>query len=666
MAKKSNLERFEDAYNESLGETAQFLEEAYTDYQFFVGNQWTQQEKTYLKKFNRETVVFNYTRRFIKRVGGHQRKNRLATVIQPRENQDEYIAELYDDVSKWVHQRGKIYQRISEAFEKGALVPGWNLLHIYMDYSADPINGMPKVARRGYNTFLLAPDFKELDLSDCRYIITRDYMSKDDAKRLLPKKARAIEDLKGGQKDNKFEFSGTQHLKNEDIVSYTEFWERISEKRYMLMNNLSGKSEKWVGTKKDLDEHVEKFPWITYIAYFEPTVQQTVFIQGEEMYHGIDPYGSIEKKIGFNDYPFVLVSGYFEPEMDLFEWKCQGVVRTLRDAQREENKRRSQMFTILDSSPYGGYIVKNGSVINNDDLYQSGPGVVITLDEAAQMGDLQELRSREVPQSTMLLSQQLKQDMVELGGGSEEFMGTADLGNTQVSGTLAKIRASQSVESLQDLLDNLNHAQESLGSKLIKLYRINFTKEFVERITGKEVPDSFFTEEVEKYDILAAEGMLTDTNRNLAYVQALQARQAGVNIPDRFIQEIIPIANKSRLNEIYEEEAQQAQEAQQKVLEQEEIAKRLANAETISRLSLADERKARAKADVGLLIERTSEASQNNSLAVLNQVRAMSELSEMEQNRVLGAYQFILDLQDREEEKDFMRQEMSVAKSEGI
>ena len=649
--KKSNLDRFEDAYLESLGETSQFLEEAYTDYQFFVGDQWTSSEKSYLKKFNRETVVFNYIRRFIKRVGGHQRKNRLATVIQARENQDEYIAELYDDVSRWVHHSGKIYQVLSEAFEKGSLVPGWNLLHCYMDYSTDPINGMPKVARRGYNTFLLAPDFTNLDLSDCRYVITRDYMSKDDAKRLLPNKSRAIDDVQGGQIDNKFEFTGTKHLKDDEIVAYTEFWERVSEKRYMVLDNLEGTSEKWIGTKKALDEHVEQFPWKTFFTYFEPTVQQTIFVQDQEMYHGKDPYGSKERNIGFNEYPFTLVSGYFEPDMDLFEWKCQGVVRTLRDAQREENKRRSQMFTILDSSPYGGYIVKNGSVINNDDLYQTGPGVVITVDEAAQMSDLQEMRPREVPQSTMLLSQQLKQDMVELGGGSEEFMGTADLGNSQVSGTLAKMRASQSVESIQDLFDNLNHAQESVGRKLVKLYRINFTKELVERITGKQVPDEFFTEEVEKYDILAAEGMLTDTNRNLAYVQALQARDRGIPIPNKFIISNMPIANKSDLMEAYEEEEQQAQQQQQKLLEQEEIGKRLANAETIHKLSLSEQQRKRAVADEALAMERVSESKLNQSRvidtridAILKQIQATKEIQGMDLARMQSAIRFILEL----------------------
>jgi len=649
--KKSNKDRFKESYDEALGEEANYLEEANTDFKFFVGDQWSTKEKTYLKKFNRETVVFNYMRRFIKRVGGYQRKNRLGTNIEATEGQDEYVAELYDDVSKWIHKKSRIYQKLSEAFEKGSLVSGMNLLHVYMDYSVDPINGMPKVARRAHNTFLLAPDLTELDLSDCRYIITCDFMTKDEAKKLLPNKEKAIEDLRGGSVDNLFEFAGTKHLDNDEMVAYHEFWERIAVKSYMILNNATGETAKWRGSKKELDEHIINFPWITYIKYYEQTVQQTIFVQGEEMYHGIDPHGSKERGISFGDYPFVLVSGYFDSDVSGFEWKFQGLARVLRDAQREENKRRSQMFSILDSAPNGGYIVKNGSVINNNDLYQSGPGVVITIDEAAQMTDIQELRAREIPQSTMLMSQQLKQDLVELGGGSEEFMGTADVGNSQISGTLAKMRASNSVESLQDLLDNFSFSQEDLGQKIVKLVRINFTPEYVQRITGKEVPDEFFTQEVEKFDVLAAEGMLTDTNRNLSYVQSLQARERGVNIPEKFIIANIPIANKRELMKVYAEEAEEAKKQQIKLIEQEDIAKRLANAETIHKLSLAEQQRKRGVADEALAMERVSESKLNQSRvidtrmdSILKQIQVTKEIEGMDLERLQSAIRFILEM----------------------
>ena len=119
----------------------------------------------------------------------------------------------------------------------------------------------------------------------------------------------------------------------------------------------------------------------------------------------------------------------------------------------------------------------------------------------------------------------------------------------------------------------------------------------------------------------------------------------------------------------FEQEQQAAQQQQAKIAEQEELQMKLASAEVISKLSLSKERQARAKADIGLLIERTSEASQNNSLAVLNQVKAMSEISGMEQDRIMNALQFIMALQDKSEQEDKEREaissiEASIAPSE--
>jgi len=92
----------------------------------------------------------------------------------------------------------------------------------------------------------------------------------------------------------------------------------------------------------------------------------------------------------------------------------------------------------------------------------------------------------------MALSQQLKQDLVELAGGSEEFMGTAEIGNTQISGTLAKMRASNSVETLQDILDNLNYAQEGLGRKIVKLIKINLPRNLLNVLQARKYQKSFF------------------------------------------------------------------------------------------------------------------------------------------------------------------------------
>jgi len=86
-----------------------------------------------------------------------------------------------------------------------------------------------------------------------------------------------------------------------------------------------------------------------------------------------------------------------------------------------------------------------------------------------------------------------------------------------------------------------------------------------------------------------------------------------------------PIQAKTELLKEVEANAQAASQQAQKMeelqMQQLDIQNKLSEAEIVSKLSLSTEREARAKADIGLLIERTSESKQNQSEAVLNQVK---------------------------------------------
>ncbi len=67
-----------------------------------------------------------------------------------------------------------------------AFKSGISLCGIQMDYSKDFINGDISFFKRTYNSFFLDPTFESINLSDCSFAITRDLISKQYAKALLP------------------------------------------------------------------------------------------------------------------------------------------------------------------------------------------------------------------------------------------------------------------------------------------------------------------------------------------------------------------------------------------------------------------------------------------------------------------------------------------------
>jgi len=659
---KDVIKDWEEAYNESLTNWAEYYDEAYTDLKYYVGDQWSESDKKYLKGESRNALVFNKIRRIIKMITGYQRKNRLSSIIEPQEGNDQNTADIFSDLLLWVMNNTHGYEIISSAFE-GACITGANLLSIYMSYDDDRVNGDIKIVKEPFNAFMLDPYFTQADLSDCRYLLRRRYVSKDDAKGLLPGKNNDIDKLKSNNgNDGRFTYMPYSRKDSADLFAYDEYWKRVSKKRKLLVDRSTGETRLWEGGASQLSEFKGQFPWVDIMTVYEKSVELNVILNGELMYSGSDPFG-------LGDYPFVPVLGFYESQYDDYSYKLQGVVRCMRDPQTEFNKRRSKMIDILDSQVNSGWIYKEGTLRNPLDVYKTGQGVSLVRTQDSQPGDLERIPPAESSQSLFALSEELNRDIMEIPGANEELLGVADAGNTQMSGVLAKVRSANGLTTLQDLFDNLSFAQKLLGNKIVKLIQANFTPEKVERITQKQPTPEFYQKDFGKYDCVTVEGMLTDTQRAMHYAQLIQAKSVGINIPDSAIIKALPIQNKAELMDAFEQEQQAAQQQQAKIAEQEELQMKLASAEVISKLSLSKERQARAKADIGLLIERTSEASQNNSLAVLNQVKAMSEISGMEQDRIMNALQFIMALQDKSEQEDKEREaissiEASIAPSE--
>jgi len=640
---EEKIKLYDELYKEASEEWNSFYIQAYRDMSFMSGNQWKQSDKQELNLQGRNAYVFNKIRTIINQISGYQKRNRMSSVCQPREYNDYPSSDFITDLLLYTIEKSDGYNVLSNAFE-GALVTGINLISLWMDYTQDPINGEVKITRDPYNSFILDPSFTKIDLSDCGYVMRRRYVTKDTAKTLVPNMSSFIDNVVPSAKDNKFGYMNyARRGEDRGLLRYDEFWERTTVKKYLIIDQRNGQSDKWNGTKKALEELKKEYPFIKSKAIHDPTVRLNVILEGELVYSEIDPYGT-------GDYPFVPVIGYYTPEYDNFNYKLQGVVRGLRDSQEELNMMRSKASDVIKAQVNSGWMVREGSVKNPADLYRTGQGVVIERSMDSQPADVQKIQASEVSQSLLSMISDLEGQVMSLAGVSEELMGSAEGGNTQVSGILAKQRAYNSVTTLQGLFDNLNTAQSIVSKKIVKMLLANCTVEKAMRIVNKEIPQEMldmssnpptFNKDVAKYDIVVAETALTDNQKNLAYMQMLEARNMGIAIPDRAIINAMPISDKGKLMEAFEEEQQQAQEQAQKVEELEAMNKKLNNAKIYSDIALAESRLKRGTAEDALAIERISEARENVSKAQLNNLELIEKMKGMRQSQLIEALDFI-------------------------
>jgi len=220
-------------------------------------------------------------------------------------------------------------------------------------------------------------------------------------------------------------------------------------------------------------------------------------------------------------------------------------------------------------------------------------------------------------------------------------------------------------------LNNLNRSQQLLTQKIVR-FQQKWSDKKIERISGNPVATMFRDKDLSKYDIICSQGALTNHQKQLQFSQMVELRQLGVEeITGSMLLKHAPIQAKTELLKEVEANAQAASQQAQKMeelqMQQLDIQNKLSEAEIVSKLSLSTEREARAKADIGLLIERTSESKQNQSEAVLNQVKAAAEIQGMEQDQLMSALQFVMELQAKAEIDDKEREIVSsnVAESGG-
>jgi hypothetical protein len=358
-------------------------------------------------------------------------------------------------------------------------------------------------------------------------------------------------------------------------------------------------------------------------------IEKHIIVNDTLMKTEIDPFGLNE----YNSVPFV---GIFEPESDQWGLKIQSLIRCQVDPQREANRRRSQMIDILDSQINSGWIANENSVINPRSLFQTSQGKVIWRREDAPPGAVEKIPPAQIPPSMFQMQELFDRDMMDIVGINDAAMGVSE--NAQESGIMMMLRQGAALVNLQDVFDNLRYSQKAISEKAVKLIQ-TWSPEKVKRIINEEPTQEFYNKDFTKYDIDIAEGMLTDTQKQMYFRQLVDLKQLGAPVTGEMLAKAAPIQGKSEyieeLGQLEQQQAQQAQQAQQVQEQLQDSQRQMSQAKAISDLALSKERFTRSIANLGLEDERASKAVQDRSDATLTRVKAIKELQSLDDDRLL-------------------------------
>ncbi len=570
---------------------------------------------------------FNLTHSSVMVVTGHQRRNRKSTVCIPVKSPVQKTADQFTKCLFHVHGNGG-YQVYSDAFERGALVQGFGLVSIFPDFTSDPVSPDIKMRFVDFKSVMIDPFFRNKDLSDCRYIGTRQYFDREEAKRMYPDHAEEIDQtpLGGAPKDDKFYYMPENFgLQIKNLLAFDEYWYLSQREAIYAVDTMTNEVKEIFGDEEDIRVVMQQMgEKIKLVRKPKQTVRRSILINGRVFTDEERPYG-------IDRYSYVGFYGNFNPDTPYIGYKFKGMVRDMRDAQYLFNVRKVTDLDIL-SSQQQGLKVKKGALVTPDDSVNAGNGRVLVINDKMQMDDVQPMQI--IPPSPVMLQMEdmLKQVMREISGVNEELLGSAV---DDKAGVLSMLRQGAGMTTLQKYFDHFDQSQKECGDIIIQMIQHFWSFGKIKSIIGEEPTPEFDDKAFFTYGAKIVQGVLTETQQQLELAQLFELQQRfGDIFPADEIVENMTIQNKNRIMEKMMQ-AQQAQQQQQQQMQQLQMQQLQVDNETKmsyarSQDGLAQERIAKITTDKAIAEDKLKRAHTEDTAALLNVLKALKELEGMD------------------------------------
>lgn len=585
-----------------------------------------------------QKFFFNMIRRHINMTCGYQRKNRKSSICIPVNDADDVLADQYNKVFKYCDDRDGFQEYLSQSFE-GACDTGMTLLHLYPDYTFDPISGDLFTDCVQYNNFLIDQYFRKQDLSDCNGIWRRRWVNKQGAKNLLPGYASEIDKMKtGGMKDGRFPLQAELlNVAVNNLFTYDEYYYRTSREGTIVLDPKTGEAVEWEQEEGDDPDMMERSlaqqPWLITKKVQIPTVKLIISLSDKIVYHG-------KNLLNTDDYPFVPTMCYHEPDIQSYAWRCMGMIRNLRDPQFLYNMRKIIELQILQSQINSGWIFPVDAVTDIKAFRQTGEGFLVPLKAGHLPSEIERIQPAAIPESLLALSASLSEDITKISGVNEELLGSA---TDDKSGILSMLRQGAGLTTLQTIFDKLDYTQRLYAKIRLQAIRKNFSKGKIRNILGHEADPRFFTSHSQKYGIAVEEGNYSTSQRQMELQQLLHFKEIGMAISDKSIMRAAFITNKKQVIQEMEEASQQQSQQQQAEAAQ---AQKVDNAKIMAAFAKAKSDLAREKDLMASTHERFAKIEDLHATAEhkmlesdLNLVKLAMELEDVQFNQLREAFE---------------------------
>lgn len=477
-----------------------WIKQAKEDYSFLVGDQWDQDDLDKLKAAGKPSLVLNKIQSLIFLISGIQRQNRTDAKAFPIGEEDTIKAESITMLIKDMVRNCDGDYKESEMFENGIICgEGW--IEPYQDYSKDIVNG--DMMFRDCSPLNVFPDpaSKEYDHSDARFIIKyTPNISEEQLLVLFPESEDKIRSIQGKILGHQMDDDSSVIIKyaNNDYPGVGEENESDSKAEILdydmieyhyyrqrpvyVIANAENKDDYTVFDKEsDADEVLElrlEQGLYSKLKRFIKVPYIKVLVNGEEIDDYENPFYPRYRKITL----FSFYAHKTKAPIKRSELLVQGIVNSLKDPQREINKRRSQELHHLNTSTNSGWLnKKRGGFSNREEVEELGSTAGIILDYDNDKPE--QIHPMTLSSGHEQLVQLANKDIKEISGINTDLLAMNDKASS--SGRAIHLRQQQGLMMIMRILDNFSRTKREIGRFLISQIGEVFTPAKAKRAIGE-------------------------------------------------------------------------------------------------------------------------------------------------------------------------------------
>lgn len=469
------------------------IKEFTEDFQFYLGEQWPKGIKAEMEKEGRPVLSLNYIKKNIDTIHGLQRQNKVDIKYRPEEGGDEDIAEVMTRIAKWVRNP---QQKEELTAKKDSTICGLGWVYAGMDYTRNK-EGEVSIVKLSPFDVGWDPRSNRLDHSDANYVHIHKLIHRDRLIEEHPEFEDELSIMVGRSESNGIFKDPLVASDQGDYLKVVELWYKELEKVEVIIDasdtalqikwnkgetkrirddlEKEGVDIKSMTDKQLLEMFLEQNPNFEKITRKELIIYRAIVVEDQLV---------LEDEI-YTDttcFPLVPYHAFYESSYSDHDIKIHGMVRPLKDPQKEKNKRRQQFQEIINSVPTSGFVAEEGSITDvNDYRRGAGGGRMLYYRPGRPMPI--PIQPPQVPSAFMTLEQMSEQDMYRISMNPDSLGMLSDPG---AAGVAVQLRQKQGIAAFQEMFDNHGEGTKLLGKILAQLIANKFSIEKVKRILGED------------------------------------------------------------------------------------------------------------------------------------------------------------------------------------